>query len=96
MSLEDAPGGGSLVTAYDAEGLPINLIHGQEPAETGKLPKKLILNYEADKPRKSRFQRFDQGAAAVHKVCPQPLLRFLPFLPADKRRRCSSATTVSA
>ena len=42
MSLDDAPGGGSLVTAYDAEGLPINLIHGQEPAETGKMPEKLL------------------------------------------------------
>lgn len=53
MSLEDEPGGGSLVTLYDAEGLPINLIHEPEPAETRKSPKTLILNYETDKPRNS-------------------------------------------
>jgi hypothetical protein len=66
--LDDAPGGGSLVTAYDPEGLPINFIHGQEPAKTGKMPERLIVNFEADKPRKRRFQRFDEGPAAVHKV----------------------------
>ncbi|KAH7110236.1 Glyoxalase/Bleomycin resistance protein/Dihydroxybiphenyl dioxygenase [Dactylonectria macrodidyma] len=68
QSLDDAPGGGSLVTAYDPEGLPINFIHGQEPAKTGKMPERLIVNFEADKPRKRRFQRFDEGPAAVHKL----------------------------
>lgn len=68
QSLDDSPGHGFLVTAYDPEGMPINFIYGQEPAETGKLPEKLIVNYEADKPRKRRFQRFEEGPAAVHKV----------------------------
>lgn len=68
QSMEDAPGGGSMVTAYDPEGFPINFVHGQQPAEVGSLPEKLIVNYEAEKPRKRKFQRFDQGPAAIHKV----------------------------
>ncbi|SPO04612.1 related to 2,3-dihydroxybiphenyl-1,2-dioxygenase [Cephalotrichum gorgonifer] len=68
ISLEDAPGGGSLVTVYDMEGQPINFIHGQEASEAGDMPEKLIVNYETDKPRKSKFQRFDEGPAAVHKL----------------------------
>ncbi|KAL7908464.1 Glyoxalase/Bleomycin resistance protein/Dihydroxybiphenyl dioxygenase [Trichoderma velutinum] len=68
LSLDDAPGGGSLVTAFDPEGLPINFIHGQEPAKIGKMPERLIVNFEAEKPRTRRFQRFDEGPAAVHKL----------------------------
>ncbi|KKP04942.1 hypothetical protein THAR02_02963 [Trichoderma harzianum] len=68
QSLDDAPGGGSLVTALDPEGLPINLIHGQEPAKVGKMPERLIVNFEAEKPRMRKFQRFDEGPAAVHKL----------------------------
>jgi hypothetical protein len=57
-----------MVTAYDPEGVPINFIHGQEPAKAGKMPERLIVNFEADKPRRRKFQRFDEGPAAVHKV----------------------------
>ncbi|KAF4336948.1 monooxygenase [Fusarium beomiforme] len=66
--LADAPGGGSLVTVYDPEGLPINFIHGQQPAEMGKMPDKLIVNFEDEKPRRRMFQRFGEGPAAVHKL----------------------------
>ncbi|KAI3572671.1 Glyoxalase/Bleomycin resistance protein/Dihydroxybiphenyl dioxygenase [Fusarium oxysporum f. sp. albedinis] len=68
QSLFDAPGGGSLVTAYDPEGMPINFIHGQEPARPGKMPERLIVNFENEKPRRRRFQRFEEGPAAVHKL----------------------------
>ena len=67
--LKDAPGGGHLVTAIDPEGFPVCFIHGQEPAEMGKLPEKIIINYEQEKPRVREFQRFKEGPAAVHKVC---------------------------
>ncbi|KAM5527618.1 hypothetical protein FOXYSP1_19980 [Fusarium oxysporum f. sp. phaseoli] len=66
--LVDAPGGGSLVTVYDPEGLPINFIHGQKPAKMGKMPERLIVNFEDEKPRRRRFQRFGEGPAAVHKL----------------------------
>lgn len=66
--LTDAPGGGSRVTIFDPEGFPVNLVFGQEKAETGNLPQKLIYNWEQDKPREGAFQRFSTGPAAVHKV----------------------------
>lgn len=68
QKLEDSPGGGSMVTLEDPEGFPVNFIHGQEPAEIGQLPEKLVVNYEIEKPRVRNFQRFDDGPAAVHKV----------------------------
>ena len=82
QTLDDAPGQGFLVTAYDAEDMPVNFIYGQEPAETGKLPEKLILNYEAEKPRMRKFQRFEEGPAAVHKVrsAHQPVSRDSLFI----------------
>lgn len=67
-SLDDAPGGGFMVSLVDPEGFPINLMYGQQKAETGILPEKLILNYELDTPRLREFQRFKAGPAAVHKV----------------------------
>jgi hypothetical protein len=66
--LTDAPGGGSRVTIFDPEGFPVNLVFGQERAETGKLPEKLVYNWEQEKPREGAFQRFFPGPAAVHKV----------------------------
>ncbi|KAK2778089.1 hypothetical protein FQN52_002919 [Onygenales sp. PD_12] len=67
-NLDDAPGGGSLVSITDPEGFPVNLIYGQTPAEVGKLPEKLIVNYEVEKTRERKFQRFQTGPAAVHKL----------------------------
>jgi predicted enzyme related to lactoylglutathione lyase len=66
--LKDAPGGGFMITIRDPEGMLINLMHGQTPAETGVLPEKIIINYEQEKPRARKFQRFQEGPAAVHKV----------------------------
>lgn len=66
--IPNAPGGGYLLTLTDPEGFPINLMYGQTPGEPGEYPSKLVLNYEAEKPRVRRFQRFVPGPAAVHKV----------------------------
>jgi hypothetical protein len=66
--LDDAPGGGHLVTLRDPEGFPVNLIHGQTKKEPGPYPEILTTNYEASKPRVARFQRFTPGPAAVHKL----------------------------
>lgn len=66
--LTDAPGGGHRIQFVDPEGFPVNLIFGQTPAETGKLPKKLIYNTEKEKTREGAFQRFHDGPAAVHKL----------------------------
>jgi hypothetical protein len=68
VTLDDAPGGGSMVTLHDPEGFPINLIHSQTKKEAGPYPEILTTNYENEKPRKARFQRFKPGPAAVHKL----------------------------
>ena len=57
-----------MVTVHDPEGFPMNLIYGQTPAEPGPLPDPLEYNYEKEKSRVRKFQRFDPGPAAVHKV----------------------------
>ena len=66
--IHDAPGGGFIVTVVDPEGFPVNLMYGQTPAEAGRVPEKLTLNFEEEKPRLRNFQRFQLGPAAVHKV----------------------------
>ncbi|PGH18987.1 hypothetical protein AJ79_00020 [Helicocarpus griseus UAMH5409] len=66
--LDDAPGGGWLLSLTDPEGFPLNLVYGQTPAEVGKLPEKLIVNYEVEKTRERKFQRFQAGPAAIHKL----------------------------
>ncbi|KAF2681166.1 trihydroxytoluene oxygenase [Lentithecium fluviatile CBS 122367] len=66
--LTDAPGGGHMVTLIDPESFPINLIHGQTPKPTGPMPEILTTNYEVEKPRVAKFQRFKPGPAAVHKL----------------------------
>ena len=68
QELADAPGGGFMVTLTDPEGFPVNLMFGQKAAEKGDFPQKLTVNYEDEKPRIRKFQRFQPGAAAVHKV----------------------------
>ncbi|KAJ5333459.1 uncharacterized protein N7506_007242, partial [Penicillium brevicompactum] len=67
-NVENAPGGGYLLTLTDPEGFPINLIYGQTPASAGPYPEILEINYEVEKPRVRRFQRFQPGPAAVHKL----------------------------
>ncbi|KAF2864872.1 Glyoxalase/Bleomycin resistance protein/Dihydroxybiphenyl dioxygenase [Massariosphaeria phaeospora] len=66
--LTEAPGGGHQVTLYDPEGFPVVLIYGQEPAPPGPMPEILATNYEVEKPRVAKFQRFKPGPAAVHKL----------------------------
>ncbi|KAJ5753266.1 hypothetical protein N7520_010183 [Penicillium odoratum] len=68
QELTDAPGGGQMVTLTDPEGFPINLFYGQIPATPGVYPKKLEINFETEKPRVRKFQRFQPGPAAVHKL----------------------------
>ncbi|KAH7349497.1 Glyoxalase/Bleomycin resistance protein/Dihydroxybiphenyl dioxygenase [Plectosphaerella cucumerina] len=64
----EAPGGGEIVTLTDPVGHKVHLVHGQtrrEPDE--KHLEKLTVNYEDEKPRKGRFQRFEHGPAPVHR-----------------------------
>lgn len=68
--MEDAPGGGYIVTLADPEGFPISLVHGQTPGEVQDMPAKLPFNDENEKPRVRQFSRFKPGPAAVHKVRP--------------------------
>lgn len=71
QALDDAPGGGRLVTITDPDGFPVNIIFGQEAKEAGSNPNKLPLNYGMEKERARKFQRFQTGPAATHKVrCP--------------------------
>ena len=67
-SLDDAPGGGHIITLHDPEGFPVNLMYGQTPATQGDRPEQLIYNDETNKPRVRRFNRFTPGPAAVHKL----------------------------
>lgn len=81
QTLNDAPGGGFLVTAFDAEEQPINFIFGQElRKQITELPEPLIVNFETRKPRIRKFQRFQPGPAGVHKVSDSCSLRQLPRL----------------
>ena len=66
--MKDAPGGGHIVTLTDTEGFPINIIYGQGQAPARQRPENLLVNTETEKPRVRKFQRFDPGPAAVHKV----------------------------
>ncbi|KAJ5744263.1 hypothetical protein N7533_009133 [Penicillium manginii] len=82
--LSDSPGGGFIVKLTDPEGFPVNLMYGQAPAEKGEYPEKLTINYEKDKPRIRKFQRFEPGPAAVHKLghfglCTQDFEKMVDF-----------------
>ena len=66
--MEDAPGGGHIVTLMDPEGFPISLVHGQVKGQAQAMPDKIIINDVCDKPRVRKFQRYKPGPAAVHKV----------------------------
>ncbi|KAF9768974.1 hypothetical protein IL306_013675 [Fusarium sp. DS 682] len=64
----DAPGGGEIVTLRDPVGHEVHLVFGQQR----RVPdhpnfEKLTVNYEDEKPRKGRFQRFNTGPAPVHR-----------------------------
>lgn len=64
----EAPGGGEIVTVHDPVGHPVHLVHGQtQKIIENKGLQKLEVNFEDEKPRKGRFQRFNPGPAPVHK-----------------------------
>lgn len=66
--LSDSPGGGRMVTLHDPEGFPVSFVYGAEPAPKQDYPTKVIYNYEDEKPRVRKFNRFTPGPAAVHKL----------------------------
>lgn len=64
----DAPGGGEIVTLTDPVGHKVHLVYGQTPKDAEpKDLEKLVVNYENQKPRKGKFQRFVPGPAPVHR-----------------------------
>jgi hypothetical protein len=68
VQLEGQVGGGQQVTLTDPFGHQVHLIWGWQ--ERPKQPmglEKLVINYEDEKPRKGRFQRFKNGPAPVHR-----------------------------
>ncbi|RDW75504.1 hypothetical protein BP6252_06646 [Coleophoma cylindrospora] len=67
-AMKDDPGNGFMITIFDPEGFPVNLMHGQTAAEPKSYPKPILINHEAEKPRVRRFNRFEPGPAAVHKL----------------------------
>lgn len=82
--LDEAPGGGYMVSIIDPEGFPINLMYGQTPRPPTTFPPKVVYNYEDDKPRVRKFNRFEPGPAAIHKLghyglCTQELPRMLQW-----------------
>ena len=68
ISKLDAPGGGEIVTLTDPVGHLVHIVFGQEEkiAQKSEL-KRLVVNYEDEKPRKGTFQRLKPGPAPVHR-----------------------------
>ena len=63
-----APGGGEIVTLTDPIGFPVHLVFGQHEKQMGHPElEKLVVNFEEEKPRLGKFQRFKPGPAPVHK-----------------------------
>lgn len=64
-------GGGEIVSLTDPAGFQVHLVHGQTPKLPSASPdprlEKLVVNFEDEKPRKGKFQRFTPGPAPVHK-----------------------------
>lgn len=64
----EAPGAGEIVTLTDPAGFHVHLVYGQEEKQVEEMQlKKLVVNYEDEKPRKGKFQRFQPGPAPIHK-----------------------------
>jgi len=67
----NAPGGGEIVTVHDPMGFPLHLVYGQSEKlalDVTPVPlPKLVVNYEEEKPRQGKFQRFVPGPAPVHR-----------------------------
>lgn len=69
INLDGFPGGGRMVTLTDPVGHRVHLVHGQslQQQQADIRLEKLTVNYEDEKPRKGRFQRFQPGPAPVHR-----------------------------
>ena len=68
ISSLDTPGGGEMVRLTDPAGHHVYLVHGQTKIQAEPPAfKKLVVNYEDEKPRKGQFQRFEPGPAPVHR-----------------------------
>lgn len=68
IHLEANAGGGQQVTLTDPFGHKVHLIWGWQEKEREPMQlEKLTINYEDEKPRKGRFQRFRPGPAPVHR-----------------------------
>ncbi|OOQ89749.1 oxidoreductase [Penicillium brasilianum] len=68
IQLEPNAGGGQQITLTDPFGHKVHLIWGwQEKRPEAMKLEKLVVNYEDEKPRKGRFQRFRPGPAPVHR-----------------------------
>lgn len=68
IQLEPNAGGGQQVTLTDPFGHNVHLIWGWQEKEIEKMQlEKLVTNYEDEKPRKGRFQRFKPGPAPVYR-----------------------------
>lgn len=64
----DAPGGGEIVSLTDPAGHSVHLVYGQEEKLEEPLGlEKLVVNYEDEKPRVGKFQRFEPGPAPVYR-----------------------------
>ncbi|KAE8372126.1 Glyoxalase/Bleomycin resistance protein/Dihydroxybiphenyl dioxygenase [Aspergillus bertholletiae] len=64
----DGPGGGEQVALTDPLGNPVYLIWGWQEKEAPQPEmEKLTVNYEDEKPRRGRFQRFKPGPALIHR-----------------------------
>jgi hypothetical protein len=64
----DAPAGGEIVQLTDPVGHHVFLVYGQAKKEADPPAlKKLVVNYEDEKPRRGKFQRFEPGPAPVHR-----------------------------
>jgi hypothetical protein len=56
------------VTLTDPAGHKVYLVHGQTEKQQEPMGlKKLVVNYEDEKPRVGRFQRFEPGPAPVYR-----------------------------
>lgn len=74
-SLEDAPGGGEIVSFSRADDTFFHVVYGQAEREvdTSSIPSATHeesgpANKPFEKPRKGRFQRFHDGPALIHKL----------------------------
>lgn len=71
--LEEAPGGGRMITFARPNGTFFHVIFGQIEREIGEIPSATHdsqgpFNTSLEKPRKGQFQRYHDGPALVHKL----------------------------